>query len=154
MTEAESEHSIDDSGNGYVLTLPRQTPRGQPVDVQRGVRRGAHVMHAESPDQHELYVEVTSYPGTLDHAELVRSQHAFLTEQSSQGRIGTVGRGRVEPYDATTFDFEGPLQGRWKVRRFLFVDGAHRTYRIVFDPTSALNGRVLDTLRWIGADAS
>jgi hypothetical protein len=33
------------------------------------------------------------------------------------------------------------------VRRFLFIDGRQRTYRLVFDPTSPLNLTVLQSLQ-------
>jgi hypothetical protein len=55
----------------------------------------------------------------------------------------------VGPFHGTTFEFEGQLQGRFKRRRFVFVDGPRRMYRMVFDPTSAANWRVLDSLQWL-----
>ena len=149
---------LRDTANGYSVSLPDTTPSGRVVDIQTGMRRRAHIMHAESADQSELYFEVTSYPGVLDHAELAREQRAFLTDQAQHVRMTPLVRDRVGPLDGDTFEFAGHLQGRSKERRFVFVDGPvvrpHRTYRVVFDPTSSLNWRVLDTLCWLDADGA
>jgi hypothetical protein len=52
----------------------------------------------------------------------------------------------------TGFDVRGTLQGRWKERRFLFIDGPTCTYRIVHDPRSASNERVLASMQIHGLD--
>ena len=141
-----SDLAIDDRDHGYSVTFPKLTPSGQAVSVQTGVRRGAHVMHAETHDQHELYFEVTTYPSRRNHAELVADQLAFLRDRAPDGRTTPPAAGRVGRFNGTTFDFAGTLQGRFKERRFLFVDVDGRTYRVVFDPTSGLNASMLDRL--------
>jgi len=138
--------TIDDPEQGYSLTLPDATPLGEIVSIQTGVRRGAHVMHAETADQHELYFEVTTYPDRRDHEELAAEQIAFLRDRAADGRATAPVSGRAGRFTGTTFDFAGTLKDRFKERRFLFVDSGDRTYRIVFDPTSALNADVLESL--------
>ena len=138
--------AIDDRERGYSVTIPSTTPAGRAVSIQTGTQRGAHVMHAESDDQHELYFEVTTYPERRDHADLAAEQLAFLRDRSPDRRTTAPAPQRVGRFDGTTFDFAGTLQGRFKERRFLFVDANGRTYRVVFDPTSAVNECVLDRL--------
>lgn len=46
--------------------------------------------------------------------------------------------------------FQGTLQNRWKERKFFFVDGPRRTYRIVHDPRSELNSKALQSLELFG----
>ena len=143
---ADSPNIVDDR-YGYVVWIPETTPRGQAVTIQSGERNGAHIMHAESPDQSELYFEITAYERILDQGELARGQQDFLRANSGDGNVTPISAGVVAGFAGTTFDFAGSLAGRWKERRFLFVDGEHRTFRVVHDPTSALNLRVLESLR-------
>lgn len=100
-------------------------------------------MHAESPDQSELYFEVTAHPSIIEHEVLARQQQEFLVENSADGTMTEITQGTVGNYLGTTFDFRGTLQGKWKERRFLFVDGSSRTFRVVHDPTSTLNLEIL-----------
>jgi hypothetical protein len=130
----------------YAVWIPDTTPSGQRVAVRSGERSGAHIMHAESPDLSELYFEVTAYAGIRDHDDLARGQQAFLEQASADGTLSPISYGTVGKFFGVTFDFAGTLQGRWKERRFLFLDGRNRTYRIVHDPSSALNVRSLESL--------
>jgi hypothetical protein len=52
----------------------------------------------------------------------------------------------VGNFRATEFSFEGTLGGQWKSRRFIFLDSALRTYRIIYDPRSTLNEQILASL--------
>jgi hypothetical protein len=119
---------IDDPEHGYSVAIPSTAPSGRAVSIQTGVRRGVHVRHAETEDQHEIYFEVTTHPARRDHAELAAEQLAFLRDHSPDGDATALTAARIGRFDGTTFDFAGPLQGRFKRRRFLFVDtGARRT---------------------------
>ena len=131
----------------YRIWVPTETPRGRSVSVQSEERLGRHIMHAESPDQSEFYFEVLAYEGLLDHGALVREQQAFLRENSADGTISEVSHGTLFHLEGTIFDFGGTLQNQWKERRFFFVDGPNRTYRIVHDPTSELNIRAFQRLQ-------
>lgn len=130
----------------WTVTLPDATPTGQTVAILRDKRNDSTLMHAESPDQSELYFEVLSYRDQRNHATAITTQQAFLTEHAKDLQIGATTATTLKGLDATTFDFEGWLQGRWKVRRFLFVDAGGCTHRIVFDPTSRLNHDLLAAL--------
>jgi hypothetical protein len=137
---------MKDVAYGYAVTIPEVAPTGEVVTVQRGERRGNHVMHAETPDQSELYFEVTAYPQHVDHTELIAQQHTFLLMYAKNPLISATAATVLDGRSATTFDFDGVLQGKLKRRRFVFVNGATRTYRVVYDYTSPLNELVLSSL--------
>ena len=135
-----------DAEHRFAVAIPDTTPRGQTVSAERGSRGNAFVLHAESPDQSELYFEVTTYPVRSDHRELIATQQQFLRGNAPDAELGAIVTTTLAARPATAFDFKGTLQGRLKARRFLFVDGAHHTYRVVYDPTSPLNETVLQSL--------
>ena len=140
--------NIVDDEHEYSLSLPKTTPNGQTVTIQSGERDEVHVMHIESPDQSDLYFEITTYPTLLDHNTLAEEQQAFLRGHCADGRLSDVRHGKLAGHTGTTFDFGGTLGSHWKDRRFLFIDGPRRTYRIVYDPTSDLNEWVLRSLKF------
>jgi hypothetical protein len=142
-----TDETIHGEGFGYEVHIPSTTPGGQIVTICCGERDGTHIMHAESPDQSELYLEVTAYPDVRDHDRIAEGQQRFLIDHSADGKMSQVSVKRIDGHSGTWFDFRGTLQGRWKERRFLFINGPCRTYRIVHDPTSALNRRILAGLR-------
>ena len=135
-----------ESDRRYAVALPETTPTGQTVTVQQGKRGNAHILHAESPDQSELYFEVTTHASRTDHKELVATQQQFLRGNAPDAELTPTTTTTIGTRTATTFDFKGTLQGRLKARRFLFVDGARYTYRVVYDYTSPLNETVLKSL--------
>lgn len=135
--------NIVDASLGYAVYIPEVTPSGQIVTIHKSEKAGAHKMHAESPDQSELYFEVTAHPFLVGHDALVEQQQGFLLNYSIDGTVSEIAYKTVGRYVGTTFDFCGTLQGKWKERRFLFVDSSARTFRVVYDYTSALNGQVL-----------
>ncbi len=155
MTHAEGNlsqamNTIFDEHNGYAVVIP-ESAAGQTVNIRSGARNDIHVMHAETPDQSTIYFEVTAYPSVRAHDALVAAQRTFLADNATGETIGDVRVTILSDRPATTFDFEGFLQGRIKTRRFCFVDTA-RTYRVVYDPTSARNEAVLTTLRFLADD--
>lgn len=131
----------------YRVWVPTAAPNGQSVSVQSGARAERYLMHAESPDQSEFYFEVLAYEGFMEHQALVEDQQTFLQKNSADGTFSEAMPGMLHHLEGTIFDFRGTLQNRWKVRKFFFVDGPNRTYRIVHDPTSALNTQAFLTLQ-------
>jgi hypothetical protein len=134
----------------YDVWIPKATPTGQSVTVKSGERAGRHLMHAETPDQSEFYFEVLAYEGHLDHAALAADQKRFLADHSPDGHTSDPRRESMHHLEGTTFEFRGTLQDRWKERKFLFVDGPNRTYRVVHDPRSDLNVQALRSLQLRG----
>jgi hypothetical protein len=120
---------------------PAVTPEGRVVE-RRDERRGDIVrVHLTTPDKGELYFEVTRFPciapadeyaGHKPHLEKRFGAEAVspLTETSFHGR------------PAWTYDFWWPEGER---AAFLLPVGGD-TYRIIYDPRSSLNTRVIDTV--------
>lgn len=132
---------------GYAVWIPESTPNDQKVTIERRENASVHIMHAESSDQSELYFEVAVYSSIIKHTLLAGQQQEFLRNNSSDGILTDIVQGVVGNHAGTTFDFRGTLQGKWKERRFLFIDSARRTFRIVHDPTSSVNLEVLMSLK-------
>lgn len=137
---------ITDSEHGYSVQIPSTTPGGQPVEILKEQREGRQRVHAQSPDASEVYFEIMSMPGLINHQQAVAEQKAFLASRSPDAAITATRQSVVHSLSATEFSFEGMLDGQWKVRRFIFLDSAHRTYRIIYDPRSEGNEQILDTL--------
>lgn len=145
----DSYQTIENKTFGYAITLPQQTPEGLSVELTITEQKEQHKLHAETSDQHTVYVEVTAYPDLLDHEDLVEAQQMFLTGASPSGWMSGERRAEICGLFGTTFEFRGQLDGRWKERCFLFVDGTTRTYRLVHDPTSRLSVEALATLQLV-----
>lgn len=138
---------IVDEGHDYVVSIPEMTPAAAHVQLHFSKRLGAHILHAESPDQSELYFEVAAFPDLMNHDQLAEGERTFLRNHSVYGQLTDVKVVDIMGHQGTTYDFRGTLQGRWKERRFLILEGPHRTYRLVYDPTSGLNERLLQSLQ-------
>jgi hypothetical protein len=132
--------------HGFAIRIPSRTPSGQSVTIDRAERDGVGRVHAHSPDGSELYFEVVAYPGHIDRREAAIEQRRYLSEQDPAGRLSRVRAIKLGSLVGSGFAFTGILGGQPRVRRFLFVDAADRTYRIVYDPTSTLNRTVFRTL--------
>ena len=137
---------LTDWEHNFSLRIPTTTPSGQGVEILKDQREGAHRVHAQSPDAAELYFEIVSAPGLMNHEQAVAEQKAYLTYQSSDAAITATKQSVVRSFRATEFGFEGTLGGQWKIRRFIFLDSALRTYRIIYDPRSTVNEQILDSL--------
>lgn len=131
----------------YIVWIPEETLSGQTVSIELTEPDGGHKMHAETVDQSEVYFEVTAFAGIRKRAPMVGMMQKFLEQESPEGNQTQPVNGQVGHLTGTTFDFSGHLQGKWKERRFLWLDHAGRSYRIILDPTSKLNVEILGTLR-------
>jgi hypothetical protein len=58
----------------YSIWIPVETPKGQVVTIQARKRNGRRIMHAETPDQNEFYVEVLAYDAHHPHESLAAEQ--------------------------------------------------------------------------------
>jgi hypothetical protein len=145
---------VADRQHGFSIGIPSRTPSGQSVTIDQAERDGVGRVHAHSPDGSELYVEVVAYAGCIYRREAAIEQRGYLSEQDPAGRLSRVRAIKLGSLIGSGFAFTGTLGGLPRVRRFLFVDTAERTYRIVYDPTSTLNRTVLRTLVVGEADGS
>jgi hypothetical protein len=145
---------VADPEHGFSIRIPLRTPSDQSVTIDRAEREGVGRLHAHTQDGSDLYFEVVAYPGLIDHREAAIEQRRYLSEQDPTWRLTRVRAIKIGRLVGSGFAFTGTLGGQPRVRRFVFVDSADRTYRIVYDPTSSLNRTVLRTLILGEADGS
>lgn len=145
---------VADAEHGFSIRIPSRTPSDQSVTIDRAERGGVGRIHAHTPDASELYVEVVAYPGLIDHPEAATEQRGYLSEQDPACRLTRVRAVKIGGLVGSGFRFSGTLGDLRRVRRFVYVDAADQTFRIVYDPTSALNRAVLRTLTIGEADRS
>ncbi len=142
-------NTITDRKHDFSFRVPAETPLRQEVRVDRSEEEGIHRVHVYSPDRSELYFEVVSYPGHIDHQQALQAQKSYLREQFVEPVIGATAPGTFQSLPRSKFAFQaGEI-----TREFLYVDSAVRTYRIIRNPASALNDQVLSTFR-LGIEAS
>ena len=137
---------VADEEHGFSLRIPARTPSGRSVEIEQAARDGVGRVHAHSSDGSELYVEVVAYPGLIDHREATNEQRTSLSGRAPDRHLTRVRTTTLGGLPGTAFRFTGTLGGQRTVRRFVFIDSADRTCRVIYDPTSSLNRRVLRTL--------
>jgi hypothetical protein len=145
---------VADPEHGFSIRIPSRTPSDQSVTIDRAEREGVGRLHAHTPDGTELYVEVVAYPGLIDRREAAVEQRRYLSERDPECRLSRVRAIKIGSLVGLGFLFTGTLGDQLRARRFSLVDTADRTFRIVYDPTSALSRAVLRTLTIDEADGS
>jgi hypothetical protein len=133
------------AGSEVAFSYPAVTPQGQTVErvveQARDHRGDIERMHLSSPDKHELYVEVIRFRDLSAQEEYER--HRSHLEQR-------LGEGSVTPLNETTFG-ERPAWTygfRWDdgERSVLSLEVDGDTYRILWNPRSELNSKVVATM--------
>jgi hypothetical protein len=76
----------------YSVSIPEKTPSGQLVTVESWEDDGLQVLHAESPDQSELYFEVAAYPELRAHDALAAPPTTPGPPSASRARFRGSGR--------------------------------------------------------------
>ena len=140
-----------DPEHGFAIDVPATAPSGAAVAVDHETTGAAHRLHAATPDATEVYVEVVSYAGLIDHVVAREDQRRGLAERDPAGTAVAAADGSLLGRVTTRLDFEGVLGGQPRRRRFVWLDLGPRTLRIVFEPTSPANGTIIATLRPITA---
>jgi len=137
-----------DPEHGIAIDVPASAPSGAPVEVTEVHHDdGTHRLHAQTGDRSEVYVEVLSFPGRIDHRAALEDQRASLAARDPGGVVGPLRSDRLLDRPATGFEFDGVLDGQPRQRRFVLVDLGPRTVRVVSDPSSVLNEKIVATLR-------
>jgi hypothetical protein len=134
--------TITDLERRISFRIPDPTPGGQAVIEDRGERAGMRRIHVYSVDRFELYFDIVSYPDKYAHDEAYRAMKQGLSEQFRDLQISEPQATTRLGLPATEFEFA------WedKARRAVLVDASGGTCRIVYNPKSALNEQVLETL--------
>jgi len=141
-----------DPEHGFAIDVPSIAPSGASVALDRETTGGAHRLHAYTPDATEVYMDIVSYPGLIDHAAAREDQRRGLAERDPAGTIVAAPDGSLLGLATTRLDFDGVLGGQPRRRRFVWLDLGPRTLRIVCEPTSPANAEILATLRPIATN--
>jgi hypothetical protein len=128
-------------GFGIRFRYPAVTPRGQAVDRAEDQRGDAERVHLTTPEQPDLYFEVTRFPGLAPRDEY-RRHRDYLEQRFGAGSTTELAETRLGRSPAWSYAF------RWDQgeRSVLLLPVGQDTYRIIYDPRSPLNAEVLATV--------
>jgi YD repeat-containing protein len=136
-------------GFALELSYPTVTPQGQAVerteeevDDHRGHMERVHL---SSPDRRELYVEVARFHGCGPEQEYL-NHSPYLRERFGADAVTGLTHTSLQERQAWTYAFTWDEEGRRRERAALLVPVSGDTYRIIYDPRSELNERVLATV--------
>jgi hypothetical protein len=136
---------------GFLLEFgyPDPTPNGQAVERDEDPFRSYARVHLSSPDRSELYFEVVRFGARAPEDEYLEHRPHL------EGRFGTdsvtaLTETRLLGRPAWAYSFRWDEEGRPMERAVLMLQVAGETYRIIYDPRSPLNDRVIATLAVAG----
>jgi hypothetical protein len=132
---------------GFLLefSYPDPTPDGQTVVRDEQSFRGYKRVHLSSPDRREFYLEVVRFHDLVPQDEY-RQHKLYLEQRFGADSISSLTDTRLRDWPASAYSFGWTEEGRSVERSVLLVQVAGETYRIIFDPRSELNARVIATL--------
>jgi hypothetical protein len=134
---------------GFTVTLeyPAVTPRGHAVKREEGRVEGHPIagdferVHLSSPESGELYVELARFANRTP-ADEYREHRPYLAQRFGDDAVSALAETTLGDRPAWVYDF------RWDEgeRSVLLLAVGGDTYRVIHDPRSELNARVLATL--------
>ena len=136
---ADAWHVFDDPRFELRFRYPDPTPRGRTVTPSEGGYSEGLRMHFASAER-ELYVEVVRFP-LLPHDEEYRRHRAYLEGRFGERAVTQLADATLAGRPAHTYAFSWP-EGR---RIALLLSTAAWTYRVIYNPDSELNARVIET---------
>jgi hypothetical protein len=107
--------------------------------------RGYERIHLSSRDRRELYLEVVRFHDLTPEDEYVRHK-PYLAQRFGAGSISSLTGASLQDWPAYRCRFGWTEEARPVERSVLLLVVAGETYRIIFDPRSELNARVIATL--------
>jgi hypothetical protein len=131
---------------GFVIgfSYPDPTPDGQAVNRDEKSFRGYERVHLSSRDRRELYLEVVRFHDLTPEDEYLRHKH-YLAQRFGADSINSLTGASLQDWPAYRYRFGWTEEGRPVERSVLLLVVAGETYRIIFDPRSELNARVIAT---------
>lgn len=144
--ESEASHWTRFSQPGFRLAFsyPDPTPEGQPVVRDEQPFRGYSRVHLSSRDRRELYLEVVRFHDLAPQDEY-QEHKPYLEHRFGDDSISSLTDTRLRDWPAFAYSFGWSEEGESVERSVLLVQVAGETYRIIFDPRSELNSRVIAT---------
>jgi hypothetical protein len=138
---------LEHPGFRVQLSYPTITPRGCPVE-RTDERVESHPVvgdfqrvHLASRGSGELYVELARYPDRSPHDEY-RLHRPYLVERFGEDAVTALAETTFGEWPAWSYSF------RWDEgeRAVLLLCISRDTYRVIYDPRSELNERIVRTL--------
>lgn len=131
---------------GFLLEFSYLDPvaDGRPVARDERPFKGYSRVHLSSADHSELYVEVVRFDDLTPQDEY-RLHRPHLEQRFGAGSISPLTETRLGNWPAFAYSFGWAEPERAMERSVLLVEVRGETYRIIFDPRSQLNTRVLAT---------
>jgi len=125
------------------LQYPDPTPQGHSVSINERLGIGSFRIHLTSDDSDEVYFEIGQY-FNLPRQSAVET---FLNEITVGGAGIKIGE-TVEIQFASTVACQFSVQWPEKTRLILFIEQGETLYRIIYNPASPINKKVLETLKF------
>jgi hypothetical protein len=127
------------------LSYPGVTPQGQTVERDEEPFREYARVHLSSPDRQELYLEVVRFQGLAPRDEY--EQHRpYLEQRFGADSITPLTETTLRGRPAWAYAFRGDVAERSIKRAVLLLENGEDTYRLIYDPRSALNAQVIATV--------
>ena len=130
---------------GVEFSYPAVTARGQAVERRDEPFREYPRVHLSSPDKQELYFELVRFDG-LSPQDEYQQHRPFLEQRFGAEAITALTETKLRESPVWTYGFRWNEGDRPKERSVLLLQVGDDTYRVIFDPRSALNAQVLATL--------
>jgi hypothetical protein len=132
---------------GFLLEFcyPDPVADGRPVARDERPFSGYSRVHLSSPDRSELYFEVVRFDDLTPQDEY-RLHRPHLEQRFGADSISPLTEARLGDWPAFAYSFGWVEAERAMKRSVLLVEVRGESYRIIFDPRSELNTRVIATL--------
>ena len=136
---------------GFALefSYPDPAPSGEAVERDEEPFRGYPRVHLSSPDRQELYVEVVRFHDLTPQEEYLRHRPHLVARFGAEG-VAELSTSRLGEWPAHASGMRWEDDGRAMERSVRLVELSGVTYRIIFDPRSPVNERVLETMTAVG----
>ena len=132
---------------GFLIgfSYPDPTPNGHAVDRDEKSFRGYERVHLSSRDRRELYLEVVRFHDLTPEVEYLEHK-PYLAGRFGEDSISSLTGASLQDWPAYAYSFGWTEAERPVERSVLLLVVAGETYRIISDPRSALNARVIATI--------
>lgn len=136
-------YEFRDSSFSLVFKYPESTPEGSTVEQTESSSGDLARVHFVSRDSGELYFEITKYRDL--HPEQEYEQHsAALRKRFAKMSITDL---QVSDWNSLVA-YEYSFAWDQGVRSVILIERGDGLYRILYDPRSVLNVRLLSTVEW------
>ena len=137
------QHFVD-SRFAWRFQYPNVTPQGHLVEKAESQAQDMARIHFTSKDSREVYFEITHYYDLS--AKMEYQRHKQNLEKRPEEFVVT-GLKEIRWMSQRAYEYSIDWSQATRVVRLIEIGNA--TYRILYDPQSALNLRILSTLQWM-----